>query len=143
MHTAPLSVAHFAHPDLVLAMSLTMMAFRACISWPAADMSSLSITVPGACSPYLLEHVPPRLALPRVVGLRRCACEVARCPCAGNDLARCLNWGGSMGSYASHSARDMLRAVNQSTVALLDRWNVSIAPTARPQPSCRCLSCWP
>ena len=50
---------------------------------------------------------------------------------AGNDLARVLNWGGSMGSYASHRARDMLRAVNQSTVALLDRWNVSIQPTVR------------
>ncbi len=36
-----------------------------------------------------------------------------------------------MGSYASHSARDMLHAVNQSTVALLDRWNVSIAPKVR------------
>ena len=50
---------------------------------------------------------------------------------AGNDLARCLNWCGSMGSYASHNARDMLRAVNHSTVALLDRWNVSIQPTVR------------
>ena len=36
-----------------------------------------------------------------------------------------------MGSYASHSARDMMHAVNQSTIALLDRWNVSIAPTVR------------
>ncbi len=50
---------------------------------------------------------------------------------AGNDLARVLHWGGSMGGYASYSARDMLRAVNQSTVALLDRWNVSIQPTVR------------
>ena len=50
---------------------------------------------------------------------------------AGNDLARVLHWGGSMGAYASYSARDMLRAVNQSTVALLDRWNVSIQPTVR------------
>lgn len=49
----------------------------------------------------------------------------------GNDLARVLNWGGSLGSYASHRARDMLRAVSQSTVALLDRWNVSIQPTVR------------
>ena len=50
---------------------------------------------------------------------------------AGNDLARVLHWGGSMAGYASYSARDMLRAVNQSTVALLDRWNVSIQPTVR------------
>ena len=67
---------------------------------------------------------------------------------AGNDLARVLHWGGSMGSYASYSARDMLRAVNQSTVALLDRWNVNIQPTVHGLFTCcllrccRCVRCW-
>ena len=60
---------------------------------------------------------------------------------AGNDLARVLHWGGSMGAYASYSARDMLRAVNQSTVALLDRWNVSIQPTVRRTARCLRKAC--
>ena len=46
---------------------------------------------------------------------------------AGNDLARCLNWGG--GLYALREGGLPLRCATWSTatVALLDRWQVSIS----------------
>ena len=47
---------------------------------------------------------------------------------AGNDLARCLNWGGGMYAYQQHGVGDLLGLLEQSAVTLLDRWNVRITP---------------
>jgi len=40
----------------------------------------------------------------------------------GNDLARCLNWGGGLGGFHSRGLSAVLQDIEQSTVALLDRW---------------------
>lgn len=40
----------------------------------------------------------------------------------GNDLARCLNWGGGLGAFHSRGISAVLQDIEQSTVALLDRW---------------------
>ena len=39
----------------------------------------------------------------------------------GNDLARCLNWGGGLGGFHSRGLSAVLQDIEQSTVALLDR----------------------
>ena len=39
----------------------------------------------------------------------------------GNDLARCLNWGGGLGAFHSRGLSAVLQDIEQSTVALLDR----------------------
>ena len=44
----------------------------------------------------------------------------------GNDLARCLNWGGGLGAFHSRGLSAVLQDIEQSTVALLDRSVLSI-----------------
>lgn len=44
-------------------------------------------------------------------------------PYIGNDLARCLRWGGG---YESESISKLLDKINRSEVVMMDRWNVSI-----------------
>ena len=39
----------------------------------------------------------------------------------GNDLARCLNWGGGLGGFHNRGLSAVLQDIEQSTVALLDR----------------------
>ena len=46
---------------------------------------------------------------------------------AGNDLARCLNWGGGLYALREGGLPAALRDVEHATVALLDRWQVSIS----------------
>lgn len=39
----------------------------------------------------------------------------------GNDLARCLNWGGGLGGFHSRGLSAVLQDIERSTIALLDR----------------------
>ena len=50
---------------------------------------------------------------------------------AGNDLARCLNWGGGLYVLRDRGLPAMLHDVEHATVSLLDRWAVQI--TRQPQ----------
>ncbi|KAL3148265.1 hypothetical protein ABBQ38_013732 [Trebouxia sp. C0009 RCD-2024] len=50
----------------------------------------------------------------------------------GNDLARCLNWGGGLGGFHSRGLSAVLQDIERSTVALLDRWDIKIAPQLPP-----------
>ena len=50
---------------------------------------------------------------------------------AGNDLARCLNWGGGLYVLRDRGLPAMLHDVEHATVSLLDRWTVQI--TRQPQ----------
>ncbi|KAL0033148.1 hypothetical protein WJX79_005638 [Trebouxia sp. C0005] len=50
----------------------------------------------------------------------------------GNDLARCLNWGGGLGAFHSRGLTAVLQDIEQSTVALLDRWDIKIQPQTPP-----------
>ena len=43
----------------------------------------------------------------------------------GNDLARCLGWGGGYGSWKTEGVVGILQAVAQASVALLDRWTLT------------------
>jgi hypothetical protein len=45
---------------------------------------------------------------------------------AGNDLARCLNWGGGLGALREKGLPAVLHDIEHATVALLDRWEVAI-----------------
>jgi hypothetical protein len=48
---------------------------------------------------------------------------------AGNDLARCLNWGGGLYAMREKGLPAVLRDIEHTTVALLDRWEVTITRT--------------
>ena len=45
---------------------------------------------------------------------------------AGNDLARCLHWGGSFHAHKKSVAALLHEVEHDAIVALLDRWNVEI-----------------
>lgn len=51
----------------------------------------------------------------------------------GNDLARCLNWGGNMSAHQGASPLQLLALMEQSAVTLLDRWRVSFSLSPPPQ----------
>jgi diacylglycerol kinase (ATP) len=46
--------------------------------------------------------------------------------CAGNDLARCLNWGGGLYVLRDRGLPATLHDVEHAAVSLLDRWDVRI-----------------
>lgn len=54
---------------------------------------------------------------------------------AGNDLARCLNWGGGLYALREKGLPAVLHDIEHATVALLDRWEVAIARAPVYKPS--------
>ncbi len=54
---------------------------------------------------------------------------------AGNDLARCLNWGGGLYALREKGLPAVLADIEHATVALLDRWDVAIARAPSDKPS--------
>jgi len=46
----------------------------------------------------------------------------------GNDLARCLDWGGGFGAWRQKGPVGMLQAVLRSQMAYLDRWTLDFNP---------------
>lgn len=44
-------------------------------------------------------------------------------PLSGNDLARCLRWGGG---YEGESIPKLLDKISRAEAVMMDRWNVSI-----------------
>jgi len=50
----------------------------------------------------------------------------------GNDLARCLGWGGSFDALQADAINQMLREVQRAKTVLLDRWDVSFAVKRAP-----------
>ncbi|KAL4422402.1 hypothetical protein ABPG75_008599 [Micractinium tetrahymenae] len=50
----------------------------------------------------------------------------------GNDLARCLGWGGGHGPWQQESVSTMLAEVQHAAPLHIDRWNVRFAPPPPP-----------
>lgn len=46
----------------------------------------------------------------------------------GNDLARCLNWGGGLNAVRESGITALMNEIQRAAVVLLDRWNVQITP---------------
>jgi diacylglycerol kinase (ATP) len=45
----------------------------------------------------------------------------------GNDLARCLNWGGGIYTVRESGMTALMYDLQRAAVVLLDRWNVAIS----------------
>lgn len=52
-----------------------------------------------------------------------CSCSSQISIISGNDLARCLRWGGG---YEGESIPKLLEKISRAEVVMMDRWNVSI-----------------
>ena len=59
-------------------------------------------------------------------------CAVLRRCAAGNDLARCLGWGGGHGAWQQEGVGAMLAEVQQAALSHIDRWDVGFAPPPPP-----------
>lgn len=55
--------------------------------------------------------------------------------CSGNDLARCLGWGGNLSQYAGNSLASVLNEVAAATPVRMDRWSVTLTPLVRERES--------
>ncbi|KAK9855135.1 hypothetical protein WJX84_000838 [Apatococcus fuscideae] len=53
----------------------------------------------------------------------------------GNDLARCLNWGGGLAALREQGLPAALAQIEQASLSLLDRWQVAIQPLASQPPT--------
>eukprot|EP00236_Picocystis_salinarum_P003681 CAMPEP_0183828268 /NCGR_PEP_ID=MMETSP0807_2-20130328/2696_1 /TAXON_ID=88271 /ORGANISM="Picocystis salinarum, Strain CCMP1897" /LENGTH=691 /DNA_ID=CAMNT_0026073455 /DNA_START=527 /DNA_END=2602 /DNA_ORIENTATION=- len=49
----------------------------------------------------------------------------------GNDLARCLGWGGNFDALQADAIDQMLRDIQRARAVLLDRWDISFAVSKR------------
>lgn len=50
---------------------------------------------------------------------------------AGNDLARCLRWGGG---YEGESVPKLMDKINRSSTVMLDRWSIQVVNNEPPEP---------
>lgn len=76
----------------------------------------------GPAAPPLPEHPLPAHWTPPPVGVLPLG--------TGNDLARCLNWGGGIYTVRESGMTALMYDLQRAAVVLLDRWNVAITSPA-------------